>query len=40
VIVLFHVVLNPGGLPIAGVLAVLTAMLLFAYRDRYAPLLR
>ena len=40
VIILFHVVLNPPGLPIAGVLAVLTAMLLFAYRDRYAPLLR
>ncbi|CAH0226412.1 hypothetical protein [Roseomonas sp. CECT 9278] len=40
VIILFHLVLNPGGLPIAGVLAVLTAMLVFAYRDRYAPLLR
>lgn len=40
VIVLFHLVLNPGGLPIAGVLTVLTAMLLFAWRDRYAPLLR
>lgn len=40
VIVLFHLVLNPGGLPIAAVLTVLTAMLLFAWRDRYAPLLR
>ncbi|BDG71124.1 hypothetical protein [Roseomonas fluvialis] len=40
VIILFHLVLNPGGLPIAGILAVLTAMLLFAYRDRYAALLR
>jgi hypothetical protein len=40
VIVLFHVVLNPGGLPIAAVMTVLTAMLVFAYRDRYAPLLR
>jgi uncharacterized membrane protein YphA (DoxX/SURF4 family) len=40
VIVLFHIVLNPGGIPVAAVVAVLTAMLLFAYRDRYAPLLR
>lgn len=40
VIVLFHLVLNPGGLPIAVLLSVLTAMLLFAWRDRYALLLR
>ncbi|WP_198369505.1 hypothetical protein [Roseomonas rosulenta] len=40
VIVLFHLVLNPGGIPIAAVLSVLTAMLLFAWRDRYAALLR
>lgn len=40
VIVLFHLVLNPGGLPIAAALSVLTAMLLFAWRDRYAPLFR
>lgn len=40
VIVLFHLVLNPGGLPVAAVLAVLTALLLFGYRDRYRPLLR
>ncbi len=40
VIILFHLVLNPDGLPVALVLAVLTGMLLFAYRDRYAPLLR
>lgn len=40
VIILFHLVLNPGGIPIAAVLAVLTGMLLFAYRDRYAALLR
>ena len=40
VIVLFHLVLNPGGLPIAVALSVLTAMLLFAWRDRYAPLFR
>lgn len=40
IIILFHLVLNPGGIPIAGVLALLTGMLIFAYRDRYAPLLR
>lgn len=40
VIILFHLVLNPGGTPIAVVLAVLTGMLLFAYRGRYAALLR
>lgn len=40
VIVLFHVVLNPGGIPIAVVLSVLSGMLLYAWRDRYAPLFR
>ncbi len=40
VIVLFHLVLNPGGIPIAVALAVLTAMLVFGYRDRYQALLR
>lgn len=40
VIILFHLVLNPGGTPVAIVLAILTGMLLFAYRDRYAALLR
>ena len=40
VIVLFHFVLNPGGIPVAAVLSVLTAMLIFAWRDRYAPLFR
>lgn len=40
VILLFHLVLNPGGIPVAAVLAVLTAMLLLAYRDRYAVLMR
>jgi len=40
VIVLFHLVLNPGGIPVAAVLSVLTAMLIFAWRDRYAPLFR
>ncbi|MBW6398672.1 hypothetical protein KPL78_12485 [Roseomonas sp. HJA6] len=40
VIVLFHLVLNPGGIPVAAVLAALTALLLFGYRDRYRPLLQ
>lgn len=40
VIVLFHLLLNPAGIPVAAVLAVLAAMLLFAWRDRYAPLVR
>lgn len=40
VIILFHLVLNPAGIPVAAVLALLTGALLFAYRDRYAALLR
>ena len=40
VIVLFHLVLNPAGIPVAILLSVLTAALLFAWRDRYAPLFR
>ncbi|MEO3473364.1 hypothetical protein AAFN86_15960 [Roseomonas sp. CAU 1739] len=40
VIILFHLVLNPGGIPVAVVLALLTGMLIVAYRDRYAALLR
>lgn len=40
VIVLFHLVLNPGGMPVAVILAALTALLLYGYRDRYAPLFR
>ena len=40
IIILFHLVLNPGGIPVAVVLALLTGMLVFAYRDRYAALLR
>lgn len=40
VIILFHLILNPGGIPLAAVLAVLTGMLIFAYRERYAALLR
>lgn len=39
-IVLFHLVLNPQGLPVAGIMVVLGLMLVFAYRDRYAALLR
>lgn len=39
-IVLFHAFLNPQGLPVAGIMAVLGLMLAFAYRDRYAALLR
>ncbi|QCI64633.1 hypothetical protein [Phreatobacter stygius] len=40
VIIGFHIALNPGGMPVAVVLAVVTGMLLIAYRDRYAALLR
>lgn len=40
VIALFHFVLNPAGIPMAVIMVVLTAMLLFAYRDRYLPLFR
>jgi putative oxidoreductase len=40
VIVGFHVVLNPGGIPVAVAVAVVTGLLLIAYRDRYAALLR
>lgn len=40
VIIGFHLVLNPGGLPVAAILAVLSAMLIIAYRDRYAALMR
>jgi len=40
VIIFFHLVLNPGGIPVAAILAALTGMLLFGYRDRYRPLLR
>jgi putative oxidoreductase len=38
VIVLFHAVLNPAGLPIALLLIAAGALLLFAYRDRSRPL--
>lgn len=40
VIVLFHLVLNPQGLPVAVILVVLGGLLVWAYRDRYAALLR
>jgi putative oxidoreductase len=39
-IVLFHLFLLPEGLPIAGVTAALALFLLFAYRDRFAGLLK
>ena len=40
VIVLFHLVINPQGLPVAVILVVLGGLLVWAYRDRYAALLR
>ncbi|MFN3853061.1 MAG: hypothetical protein ACK4M0_01580 [Phreatobacter sp.] len=39
-IVLFHLFLNPQGLPIAAILVVTGLMLIWAYRDRYAALFR
>lgn len=40
VIVLFHLTINPPGVPVAMILVVTGALLLWAYRDRYAALLR
>ncbi|OYW60642.1 MAG: hypothetical protein B7Z40_19725 [Bosea sp. 12-68-7] len=40
VIVPFHLVINPQGLPVAVILVVLGSLLVVAYRDRYAALLR
>ena len=40
VIVFFHLVLNPQGIPVAVILVVLGSLLVWAYRDRYAALLR
>ena len=40
VIVLFHLTINPPGLPVAGILIVTGALLVYAYRERYAALLR
>jgi hypothetical protein len=40
VIVLFHLVINPQGIPVVVILVVLGSLLVWAYRDRYAALLR
>jgi len=40
VIVLFHLAINPQGLPVAIILVVLGGLLAWAYRERYAALLR
>ncbi len=40
VIVFFHLVLNPQGLPVAIILVVLGLALVFAYRQRYAALFK
>jgi uncharacterized membrane protein (UPF0136 family) len=40
VIVLFHLAINPQGLPVAVILVVLGGLLVWAYRNRYAALLR
>lgn len=40
VIVFFHLVLNPQGVPVALIMAALGLLLIFAYRDRYAALFR
>lgn len=40
VIVLFHLAINPAGIPVAIILVVMGALLVYAYRDRYAALLR
>lgn len=40
VIVLFHAELNPQGLPMALIVVLCGALLAFAYRRRYAALLR
>jgi uncharacterized membrane protein YphA (DoxX/SURF4 family) len=39
-ILLFHIFLERTGLPIAGVVSCLALFLLWAYRDRFAPLLK
>lgn len=39
-IVLFHAVINPQGMPVAGILVVLGLMLVWAWRDRYAAMFR
>lgn len=40
VIVLFHLTINPVGIPVALILIVTGGLLVYAYRDRYAALLR
>ncbi|MDR6870626.1 ABC-type sugar transport system permease subunit [Bosea sp. BE125] len=40
VIVLFHLVINPQGIPVAIILVVLGSLLVWAYRERYASLFR
>lgn len=40
VIVLFHLAINPQGLPVAIILVVLGSLLVWAYRERYAALFR
>jgi hypothetical protein len=40
VIVLFHLTINPPGVPVALILVVTGALLVYAYRERYAALLR
>ena len=39
-IVAFHIFLEPGGLPLAIVVAALALFLAWAYRETYAPLFR
>ena len=40
VIVLFHLAINPQGLPVAGLLVLFGGLLVYAYRDQYAALFR
>jgi hypothetical protein len=40
VIVLFHFAINPAGIPVAIILIVTGGLLVYAYRERYAALLR
>lgn len=40
VIVFFHLVLNPQGIPVALIMTVLGLLLVFAYRDRFQALFR
>jgi len=39
-IMLYHIFLDPSGLGMACVISVLALLLLWAYRDRFAPLLK